>query len=123
MAYKYSEADHFSKQMPYYAVKEVSRRNGEATGAPSSYGDYGSAFGPSNLQTWSLAFHDDLNTASATEFGYHLDGSSNLLGSNWDADEPAKDKHFVYETKGGKFKTADVNQDFSCVTCEMGTGE
>jgi hypothetical protein len=106
--------------MPFYAVKEVSRKNAEGTGAPASYE---TNIGPSNLQTWSLLFHDDLNTASATEFGYHLDGSSNLLGSNWDANEPAADKHFVYETKLGKFKTADVNTEFSCVTCEMGTGE
>jgi len=68
-------------------------------------------------------FHDDLNTVTAKEFGYHLDGSSNNLGDNWDTDEPAANNHYVYETKGGKFKTADVNQEFSCVTCEMDAGQ
>lgn len=43
--------------------------------------------------------------------------------SNWDSNEPADNKHFVYETKGGKFKTADINTDFSCITCEMEAGE
>lgn len=66
--------------------------------------------------------HNDRNTITATEFGYYLDGSS-VSSNYWDSGEPAAGKHFVYETKAGKMKTTDENTNFTCTTCEIGTGE
>lgn len=65
--------------------------------------------------------HKDRNSATATEFGYFLDGSE--VTSKFFDGGVAGDKHFVYEDKNGKWKTTDEDTKYSCLTCEMGPGE
>jgi len=115
----YTQADSFSKQLPFYAVEEKSRATNSGVGAPGSYANANSL---THLQTWTMINHDDRNTIVAEEFGYFLDGTK-VPAKNWASGEPAAGKHFVHETSDGKWKTADENTNFTCTTCELGTGE
>lgn len=56
----------FSKQRPWYAIEEKERTTGAGTGAPNSYSN---GNGVENLQTWTMIDHEDVNRATAKEFG------------------------------------------------------
>jgi len=71
------------------------------------------------MQTWHMIDHNDVNRATTAEFGYFLDGTA-VPTPVWDSAEPSNDRHFAYETEGGKWKTADGDTQFTCTTCEMG---
>lgn len=90
-AHKQSATDAFSKQMPWHAIEEVSRKTNDGTGAPSTFAN---ANDITNLQTQTLVNHTDINSVTAEEFGYFLDGTKNSI-KNWDTGEPKGDKHFV----------------------------
>jgi hypothetical protein len=104
--------------MPFYAVEEKSRSQGTGVGAPASHTAGNNV---TNLQTYTMIDHKDRNTATATEFGWFLDGSP-VPSKDWATGEPSAE-HFVYEDKNGKWKTTGQNTKFSCITCEMGSGE
>jgi hypothetical protein len=105
--------------MPFYAVKEVSRKTNAGTGAPSATPSEGN--GVKQLQTWTMIDHKDRNVATAKEFGYFLDGSP--VANDFFDGGIAGDKHFVYEDKNGKWKTTAETTKFGCATCEMTNGD